>query len=84
MKNKTRTFKVIFYTDPENTETRCRVPVGPDAEERALNRAVWKLFGKRCWFNMQVPDRVGAGGAGQIFNGSWARTGRIGVDITEV
>ena len=82
--SKTRTFKVTFYTSPENTETRCRVEVGPDAEERALNRAVEKLFGKNCWFDMQMPDRVGAGGAGQVFRGSWARTGRIGVDIGEV
>ena len=82
--NKTRTFKVTFYTSPEITEARCRVPVGPGDAERALNRAVEKLYGKNCWFNMQVPDQVGAGGAGQVFNGSRARTGRIGVNITEV
>ena len=82
--NKTRTFKVTFHTSPEIAETCCRVLVGPDAAERALNRAVEKLYGKNCWFNMQVPDQVGAGGAGQVFDGSRARTGRIGVDITEV
>ena len=83
MKNKTRTFKVIFHTSPDDVETRCRVTTGPDAEERALTRAVEKLFGKRCWFNVQASDRAG-GGSGQIFCGSRARTDRICVRVVEV
>ena len=86
--NKTQLFHVAFQatsgSSSEAYDTRCRVAAGHGAEERALRRAVEKLFGKKCWWNMQVKDTAGAGGAGQVFEGSRARTGRIGVAVTEV